>query len=92
MPKIAFIGAGSVVFAKNLLGDILLFDELKESDIALMDIDAERLRAAERMTRKLAEATGSSPRVAATLDRREAHGEFILPLDRERMPEDAALA
>src|SRR5437762_1627251 len=72
MPKIAFIGAGSVVFAKNLLGDVLLFDELKDCEIALMDIDPERLRTAEAMARKLAKATNSSPKIAATHDRREA--------------------
>ena len=39
MPKITFIGAGSTVFAKNLLGDILSFPELANSTISLMDID-----------------------------------------------------
>jgi alpha-galactosidase/6-phospho-beta-glucosidase family protein len=43
-PKIAMIGAGSVVFTLNLLGDILSFPELAESEIALMDIHPERLR------------------------------------------------
>jgi alpha-galactosidase len=38
------IGAGSVVFTLNLLGDTLSFPELAESEIALMDIDPERLR------------------------------------------------
>src|SRR5207245_2245905 len=47
MPKIALIGAGSTVFAKNLIGDILSFPELRESHIALMDIDPERLRTSE---------------------------------------------
>lgn len=72
MPKIAFIGAGSVVFAKNLIGDILLFPELADAHIALMDIDAERLRTAERMTHKVAAAAGAAPRITAHLDRREA--------------------
>ena len=44
MPKITFIGAGSTVFAKNLLGDILSFPELADATISLLDIDAERLR------------------------------------------------
>lgn len=72
MPKIAFIGAGSVVFTKNLLGDILLDDELKECEIALMDIDEERLRVAERMAHKLAKATKSNPKITATLNRKKA--------------------
>ena len=44
MPKIAIIGAGSMVFCKNLISDILSFPALKDSTFALMDIDAERLR------------------------------------------------
>ena len=44
--KIAFIGAGSVVFTKNLLGDILGYPELRDVEIALHDIDADRLETA----------------------------------------------
>lgn len=72
MPKIALIGAGSVVFAKNLIGDILLFPELADAHIALMDIDAERLQTAQRMTEKVATATKSTPTISAHTDRREA--------------------
>ena len=72
MPKIALIGAGSVVFAKNLIGDILLFPELAEAHIALMDIDAGRLRTAERMTEKVAAAAKATPTITAHRDRREA--------------------
>jgi len=43
MPKIAFMGAGSTVFAKNVLGDCLLTDSLRDSHIALYDIDPARL-------------------------------------------------
>ncbi len=72
MPKIAFIGAGSTVFAKNLLGDILSFPELAESHIALMDIDPERLRTSEIVAHKVAEFFGAKPTITATLDRRRA--------------------
>ncbi|HBQ79401.1 MAG TPA: alpha-glucosidase/alpha-galactosidase, partial [Erwinia persicina] len=41
--KITFLGAGSTVFAKNVLGDILATPALQQVDIALYDIDAERL-------------------------------------------------
>jgi len=48
MPKIAFVGAGSAVFTRNLIGDVLGHPELRDSTtFALMDIDAERLRTAE---------------------------------------------
>ena len=43
MPKITFMGAGSTVFAKNVLGDSMLTPSLAESTIALYDIDAKRL-------------------------------------------------
>ena len=46
MVRIAFIGAGSVVFTRELLGDMLSFDELADTHIALHDIDAERLQTA----------------------------------------------
>ena len=43
MLKITFMGAGSTVFAKNVLGDCLVSPDLKGLEIALYDIDAERL-------------------------------------------------
>ncbi len=72
MPKITFIGAGSTVFAKNLLGDILSFPELAESTISLFDIDPERLRTSEIVARKVGAAFGAHPAITATTDRRKA--------------------
>src|SRR5581483_377739 len=73
MAKVALIGAGSVVFTQNLVTDILLFPELRDTEIALMDIDAERLKVAEHIVRQVArEKTGSDTQVKATLDRAEA--------------------
>jgi alpha-galactosidase len=72
MAKITFIGAGSTVFAKNLLGDILAFPELQDVHIHLMDIDATRLADSERVARKLAAQLGATPTIEATTDRREA--------------------
>lgn len=72
MPKIAFIGAGSTVFAKNLMGDILSFPELSSSTLALHDIDAERLRTSEIVAGRVAAALDARPTIQATLDRREA--------------------
>ena len=43
MSKITFMGAGSTVFAKNVLGDVMLTPALRDFEIALYDIDAERL-------------------------------------------------
>lgn len=72
MPKIAFIGAGSTVFAKNLLVDILSFPELADSTISLMDIDAHRLRTSEIVAGKVARTVGAQPTIYATTDRRDA--------------------
>ncbi|RIK51504.1 MAG: alpha-glucosidase/alpha-galactosidase [Chloroflexi bacterium] len=70
MPKVAFLGAGSTVFAKNLMGDILSYPELAESTISLHDIDPERLRTSEIVAHKVAEALGAHPTIEATTDRR----------------------
>jgi alpha-galactosidase len=72
MSKITFIGAGSTVFAKNLIGDILSFPELKESTITLFDIDSERLHTSEVVANKLAQALEARPTIEATTDRRRA--------------------
>ena len=72
MTRIAFIGAGSVVFTKNLLGDILSFPELAGAEIALHDIDAGRLATAEAMARWVAHERSASPTISSHLDRRAA--------------------
>lgn len=69
MAKITFIGAGSTVFAKNLLGDILSYRELQDSTISLFDIDPERLRTSEVVAHKIADYFGAKPKIEATMDR-----------------------
>ena len=69
MAKIALIGAGSTVFAKNLIGDLLGFPELAGSTIALHDIDPERLRTSEIVAAKTAAALGVDPVIEASTDR-----------------------
>ena len=49
MPKITFMGAGSCVFAKSIIGDSMLTPALQDSHIALYDIDAERLEESRMM-------------------------------------------
>ena len=61
MTTIAFIGAGSTVFAKNLLGDILSFPELADATIKLMDIDPQRLRTTQLVAERIARAVGAHP-------------------------------
>lgn len=72
MPKITFIGAGSTVFAKNLLGDILSFPELSHSEIYLHDIDEERLSSSSIVAQRVVEATQATATIKSTTDRREA--------------------
>src|SRR5215211_995992 len=72
MPKITFIGAGSTVFAKNLLGDILSYPELQESVISLHDIDETRLQTSQVVANRVAETVGATPKIEATTNRREA--------------------
>lgn len=72
MTVIAFLGAGSVVFTRELLADILSFDELHGVTLALHDIDPERLDTAELIARRTAEQLGASPGISTHLNRREA--------------------
>ncbi len=72
MPKIAFLGAGSTIFARNLMGDILSFPELADSTISLHDIDEDRLQTSTMVGHKVAAALGAHPTIEATTDRRAA--------------------
>jgi alpha-galactosidase len=72
MAKVTFIGAGSTVFAKNLLGDILSFPELAKSTITLFDINQERLETSKIVTEKVAAAVGAKPKIEVTTDRKKA--------------------
>lgn len=71
-PKITLIGAGSTVFTRNLLGDILSYPELAQAEIALHDIDEHRLRLSEKVAQRLAGALGARPTISASVDRRRA--------------------
>ena len=71
MIRITLIGAGSTVFAKRLVGDILLTPELGSGvEIMLHDIDTERLKTSEIVTRRLAESLGLEISIQASTDRR----------------------
>jgi alpha-galactosidase len=70
--RVVFIGAGSVVFTRNLTRDILTFPELGGSEIVLTDIDAERLSRARKLVSRMVETAKSPVRVVATTDRRQA--------------------
>lgn len=67
MAKIAFLGAGSTVFAKNVLGDCLNAPCLRDAAIALIDIDADRLHVSEVMLRNMIRTMGAGARVDSFL-------------------------
>ena len=70
--KITLIGAGSIVFTRNLLGDIFSYPELADCEVALHDIDEHRLRLAEMVAQRRAAALGVQPLITASTDRRRA--------------------
>jgi len=72
MPKITFIGAGSLGFTRNLVRDILTFPALSGSTLSLMDIDEERLEFARTAVQRIVDAGNYPAKVEATLDRRKA--------------------
>ena len=72
MAKVTFIGAGSTVFAKNLMGDILSFPELAKSTITLFDVNQERLETSKIVAEKVAAAVGAKPKIEITTDRKKA--------------------
>ena len=67
MPKITFMGAGSTVFAKNVLGDSMMTPALAESTIALYDIDANRLNESKMMLDVINKNNGSKAKIEAYL-------------------------
>jgi alpha-galactosidase len=73
MPKkIAMIGAGSIVFCRTLLNDILSTPSLADAEIALMSRTEPKLRAMEGFAQRMASSNGKAARIWATLDRQEA--------------------
>ena len=55
MPKICLVGAGSTVFAQNILGDVLSTQRGSDYVISLFDIDPERLKTSEIVARRICE-------------------------------------
>ncbi|MBT2689264.1 alpha-glucosidase/alpha-galactosidase [Bacillus sp. ISL-47] len=93
MPKITIIGAGSVVFAKRLITDILSYPELKDSVFSLTDINAERLQTAQKMAETLVLQFGNGASVEASLDRKYAlqNADYVLNLIQVGMHEATLL-
>lgn len=72
MPKITFLGAGSTIFTRNLIGDILSYPELTDSTINLFDIDEKRLAESQDVAHWIVGKLGVHSIIQATTDRRAA--------------------
>jgi alpha-galactosidase len=72
MMKIAFVGAGSTIFMRNILGDALLIEALADSHFALMDIDTTRLEESALVARTMVRSVGTGATVTTHTDRRAA--------------------
>jgi alpha-galactosidase len=66
--KIVMVGAGSVVFSKNLTTDILSSPALRDATLCYMDVDADRLAVGSAVCKKVAAALGANPKIECTLD------------------------
>ena len=70
--KIAFIGAGSLVFTRTLFTDIMSVPEFRDISIAFTDINEQNLKSVTELCQRDLEANGIKTKIQATLDRREA--------------------
>ena len=70
--KVVIIGAGSAIFSKNLLGDLILLEDVPLEEITLVDINEEKLAVIERVIRTMVRQRGRNILVSAWTDRREA--------------------
>ena len=74
MPKLTVVGAGSFVFARRLITDMLTFPALRDSTITLMDLNEDKLGVMAQLARRMVEQEGTGARIEAEglgLDRRE---------------------
>ena len=72
MIKLAIIGAGSTVFTKNIVVDLLLIDAFKSIEIALMDIDKNRLEKTYEVLDIISKKMEASPKFTLHTNRKEA--------------------
>lgn len=72
MKKFAFIGAGSFIFTRNLVRDLLSFPAFADCELALMDTDPERLERITAAVRKINAAMGTHATITPTQSRAEA--------------------
>ena len=72
MTKLTIIGAGSTVFTKNIVVDLLTIEQFKSIEIALMDIDQNRLIKTKEVLEIIAKKMGATPKISMHTNRRES--------------------
>ena len=72
MRKIVFIGAGSMVFTRNLAKDLMGIEAFRDAELCLMDTDEIRLQYSRKCVQKIVDAFQNPARVTVTGNRREA--------------------
>ena len=72
MTKLTIIGAGSTVFTKNIVVDLLTIEQFKSIEIALMDIDQNRLIKTKEVLEIIAKKMGATPKITLHTNRRES--------------------
>ena len=70
--KLTFIGAGSTVFARNIIGDCILTPELGSFDVCLFDIDPKRLEESYQILTNINKTANGKANITKTLDSKEA--------------------
>ena len=78
MTKLTIIGAGSAVFTKNIVTDLLSLDTFKNMEISLQDIDPVRLKASHELLNAISKKLNASPKITSYTDRRISLLEQIL--------------
>ncbi len=77
MTKLTIIGAGSAVFTKNIVTDILSIDHFKNMEIALHDIDPVRLKASHDLLNIISKKLDATPKITSHTDRKESLNEIF---------------
>ena len=82
MTKLTIIGAGSAVFTKNIVADLLSLDSFKNIEIALQDIDEKRLKASHDLLNVISQKLNANPKITSHTNRREslAGSDFVQTL------------
>lgn len=78
--KISVIGAGSGIFSLNMIKDLCLTPNLRDSEVCFMDINEERLEASYRLCKRYSNETGAALTITKTTNREKCleHADYII--------------